>query len=94
MAGRATGPTAFRDLQQVAPKMVWLCPEATTDSNNQTFSVSGDTASLLRQPMPLCTMATTAERWPLDGRDALGPGQLMAGVPKPAPPVASTSNPA
>jgi hypothetical protein len=94
MAERLSGRTALRGPEQVAPTMVWLCTAAATKLDGQIFRLPSTAVSLLHQPTPLCTMATTAEMWSPDGRDALGPGQRMAGVPNRAPPVASTPNPA
>ena len=91
MAERLSGRTALRGPEQVAPTMVWLCTAAATKLDGQIFRLPSTAVSLLHQPTPLCTMA---EIWSLDGRDALVPGQLMAGVPNPAPPAASTPDPA
>jgi hypothetical protein len=91
MAGRLSGCAALRGPKQIVSTMVWPFTAAAANIGSQISRLSGNAVSLLHQPTPLCTMA---EIWSLDGRDALVPGQLMAGVPNPAPPAASTPDPA
>ncbi len=85
--------SVLRGPEQVAPMTVWLCTDAAADVNGQIFQVSGNTVSLLHHPTPLRTIATTVDTWSLDDLDSIVPGQLMAGIPNPAPPAAAVPRP-
>jgi NAD(P)-dependent dehydrogenase (short-subunit alcohol dehydrogenase family) len=84
--GGFSGGNAPRGPEQVAPMTVWLCTPAAANVNGQIFQVSGNVISLLNHPSPIRTLVTDSEVWSLDALDNLVPGQLMAGIPNPAPP--------
>jgi 3-oxoacyl-[acyl-carrier protein] reductase len=91
--GGFSGGNVPRGPEQVAPMTVWLCTDAAAHVNGQIFQVSGNTISLLNHPTPIRTIITERETWSLDDLDALVPGQVMAGVPNPAPPAEAVPRP-
>jgi NAD(P)-dependent dehydrogenase (short-subunit alcohol dehydrogenase family) len=85
-ASRSPGrPMQLRDPEMVAPMAAYLCTDDAWNVNGQIFHVMGGTVGLAHQPTPMRTLWKPA-MWTLDELEQLVPGQLMAGIPNPAPP--------
>ncbi len=77
--------TPLRDPEMVAPMAAYLCTNDAWNVNGQIFHVMGGTVGLAHHPTPMRTLWKPA-MWTLDELEQLVPGQLMAGIPNPAPP--------
>jgi NAD(P)-dependent dehydrogenase (short-subunit alcohol dehydrogenase family) len=75
----------LREPEMVAPMAAYLCTDDAWNVNGQIFHVMGGTVGLAHQPTPMRTLWKPA-MWTLDELEQLVPGQLMAGIPNPAPP--------
>jgi NAD(P)-dependent dehydrogenase (short-subunit alcohol dehydrogenase family) len=79
-----TGPP-MREPEYVAPMVGYLASDDAWNINGQIFHVAGGTVGIAHHPTPMRTL-WKPEMWTLDELATLVPGQLMAGVPNPAPP--------
>ncbi len=75
----------LRDPEYVAPMAGYLASDEAWNINGQIFHVAGGTVGLAHHPTPMRTLWSD-KMWTLDELAMLVPGQLMAGVPNPAPP--------
>jgi len=69
----------------VAPMTVWLCTDDAWNVNGKIFHVGGGNISLAHEEMPI-RQITKDGRWTVEELTYLAPGQLLAGIPNPAPP--------
>ncbi len=84
-AARPAAAPPARDPEMIAPMVAYLCTDEAWNINGQIFHVAGGTVGLAWHPTPMRTIWKPA-MWTLDDLEAIVPGQLMAGIPNPAPP--------
>jgi NAD(P)-dependent dehydrogenase (short-subunit alcohol dehydrogenase family) len=91
-AQRGMGPqgsSAFRPTEMtaehVAPMTVWLTTDDAWNVNGKIFHVAGGNVSLAHEEMPI-RQITKDGKWTVKELIHLVPGQLLAGIPNPAPP--------
>jgi len=82
---RPAGPPQMREPEYVAPMVAYLCSDDAWNINGQIFHVAGGTVGVAWHPTPMRTL-WKPDMWTLDELVQAVPGQLMAGVPNPAPP--------
>ena len=82
-AARPAGPMAM-DPDDVAPMVVWLCTDAASDVNGQTFGAAGGRVSLHYQLVEQKAIHKQG-RWTLDELDEILPRSLTMGLVNPAP---------
>jgi len=88
-------PTAaftLRDPEYVAPMAAYLACDDAWNINGQIFHVAGGTVGLAWHPTPMRTI-WKPDMWTLDELCEIVPGQMMAGIPNPAPPPADLEVP-
>lgn len=64
---------------KIAPFVVWLCTDAASNVNGQTFEVHGDTVSRVAEPA-LVSSVVRDGGWDLDSLDAIAPTNLVDGL--------------
>jgi len=84
-ANRPPAAAQLRDPEYVAPMVAYLASDDAWNVNGQIFHVSGGSVGLAWHPTPMRTIWKPA-MWTLDELCEVVPGQLMAGIPNPAPP--------
>jgi NAD(P)-dependent dehydrogenase (short-subunit alcohol dehydrogenase family) len=88
-------PTAaftLRDPEYVAPMAAYLACDDAWNINGQIFHVAGGTVGLAWHPTPMRTI-WKPDMWTLYELCEIVPGQMMAGIPNPAPPPADLEVP-
>jgi NAD(P)-dependent dehydrogenase (short-subunit alcohol dehydrogenase family) len=64
---------------KIAPLVIWLCTDAASAVNGQTFEVHGDTINRVEEPQPARTIFRDGG-WDLDSLDDLAPANLVDGL--------------
>jgi NAD(P)-dependent dehydrogenase (short-subunit alcohol dehydrogenase family) len=77
----------LRDPEYIAPMAAYLASDDAWNVNGQIFHVAGGTVGLAWHPTPMRTI-WKPDMWTLDELCEIVPGQMMAGIPNPAPPPA------
>ncbi|HYM15403.1 MAG TPA: SDR family NAD(P)-dependent oxidoreductase [Dehalococcoidia bacterium] len=91
-AGPRPAAPSLRDPEYVAPMVAYLASDDAWNINGQIFHVAGGSVGLSWHPTPMRTLWKPA-MWTLDELCEAVPGQLMAGIPNPAPPPPDLSIP-
>jgi 3-oxoacyl-[acyl-carrier protein] reductase len=79
LQARMLAEPGFLPTHKIAPLVIWLCTDAASAVNGQTFEVHGDTINRVEEPRPARTVFRDGG-WDLDSLDDLAPANLVDGL--------------